>query len=169
MPWPSSALPVQDGDAALAVDADPGVEERAGLRLPGRSARRRRSACLCAAAALRAEPTSAPRRRGRPARTNDEAHHLRSGAARTRGARSCLRRALDRPQDAHVRAAAAQVGLQRRADLGVRRRCGLFSQQRLRPHDHAGDAVAALRGLLFDEGALHRAGLVDACRAPRAS
>ena len=35
---------------------------------------------------------------------------------------------------------------------------GVALEQRLRAHDHAGDAVAALRGLLVDEGVLQRPG-----------
>jgi hypothetical protein len=33
-------------------------------------------------------------------------------------------------------------------------------QQGLRAHHHPGDAIAALRRLLLDEGALYRAGLI---------
>ena len=49
---------------------------------------------------------------------------------------------------------------------GVARRA-IFLQQRLRAHHHAGNAVAALRRLLLDEGALDRR---PACRGvPRPS
>ena len=48
-------------------------------------------------------------------------------------------------------AAAAQIGFECGADLGVARG-GLALQQRLRAHHHARDAVAALRRLLVDEG-----------------
>ena len=37
----------------------------------------------------------------------------------------------------------------------------LLLQQRLRPHHHAGDAVAALRGLFFDKCPLQRTRIVD--------
>ncbi len=54
---------------------------------------------------------------------------------------------------------------------GSRRRSALriALEQRLRAHHHAGNAKAALRGLLLDESALHRAGIARACRALRAS
>ncbi len=60
-------------------------------------------------------------------------------------------------QDAHVGAAAAEVDRHARADLRLAR-VRVALQQRLGAHHHAGDAVAALGGLLVDEGALHRAG-----------
>src|SRR5262249_46226871 len=52
-----------------------------------------------------------------------------------------------------MRAASAQIGFHMRADLclGGRR---LPIKQGLRAHDHTGDAVAALRRLLVDEGLL---------------
>jgi len=52
-----------------------------------------------------------------------------------------------------VRAAAAQVILQCRFDLGDTR-FGILPQKRRRLHDHAVDAIAALYRLFFDEGAL---------------
>ncbi len=57
-------------------------------------------------------------------------------------------------------AAAAQIRLQLGADLLVGR-LGIPLQQRLRPHHHAGDAIAALRRLLFHEGALDRRRRLD--------
>src|SRR5438477_5469640 len=57
-------------------------------------------------------------------------------------------------------AAAAQILLQLGAYLFIGR-LGIFLQQRLRPHHHSGDAIAALRGLLFHEGALDRRRLRD--------
>src|SRR3954454_6819073 len=56
----------------------------------------------------------------------------------------------------HVRAAAAEICVHMLANLSVCRRavCG---QERVRAHDHAGDAIAALGSLLLDEGALQRA------------
>ena len=61
-------------------------------------------------------------------------------------------------------AAAAQIRLQLGADLRIGR-LGVFPQQRLRPHHHAGDAVAALRRLLFHEGALDRRRRLDGAEA----
>src|SRR4051795_10692268 len=45
--------------------------------------------------------------------------------------------------------------LQRGADVRLAR-AGFALEQRLGAHHHAGDAVAALRGLRLDEGLLHR-------------
>ena len=57
-----------------------------------------------------------------------------------------------------MRAAAAEIGLQRGANLRLARG-RLVLEQRLRAHHHAGNAVAALRSLQLDERALHRPGL----------
>ena len=54
-------------------------------------------------------------------------------------------------------AAAAQIEFELGADLRFGR-FGVPLQQGLRPHHHAGDAVAALRRLLVDEGLLQLAG-----------
>lgn len=40
------------------------------------------------------------------------------------------------------------------------RRARIVHQQSLRRHDHAVKAIAALRGLLLDEGVLHRVGMI---------
>src|SRR4051812_35148477 len=55
-------------------------------------------------------------------------------------------------------AAAAQVTRQRLADLGLARKLVLLEQGGRR-HDHAVDAVAALRSLLVDERTLQLRGL----------
>src|SRR3546814_10671908 len=68
--------------------------------------------------------------------------------------------ALDGAHDPEMRSAAAEITLQRLLDVAVAR-IGVFVEQRLRGHDHAVDAVAALRGLLVDEGLLDRVRLVD--------
>src|SRR3546814_21148732 len=68
--------------------------------------------------------------------------------------------ALDGAHDPEMRSAAAEITLQRLLDVAVAR-IGVFVEQRLRGHDHAVDAVAALRGLLVDEGLLARVRLVD--------
>src|SRR6516225_1954628 len=52
-----------------------------------------------------------------------------------------------------MRTAATQMGLETSLDLGIAR-LRLFLQQSMRTHHHAWDAIAALRGLDFDEGAL---------------
>src|ERR1017187_243385 len=54
-----------------------------------------------------------------------------------------------------MRAAAAQMRVERLADLRVGRVRGALEQSN-RPHDHPRNAVAALRGLLVDERLLHR-------------
>ena len=56
-------------------------------------------------------------------------------------------------------ATSAEVVVQRPADLFFRR-LGRLLQERRRRHDHAVDAVAALRGLCVDEGRLHGMRLV---------
>ena len=56
-------------------------------------------------------------------------------------------------------AAAAQIWLHPAADFGISGR-RVAVEQRLRAHYHAGDAIAALRRLLIDEGLLQRARLV---------
>ena len=59
-----------------------------------------------------------------------------------------------------VGTAAAEMTGQRLADIGVGRTRFLI-QQFLGLHDHAVDAIAALRGLLVDEGLLQRMRLLD--------
>jgi hypothetical protein len=63
-----------------------------------------------------------------------------------------------------LRAAAAEIGLHRRSDIGVGRR-RISIQQRLGAHDHPGGAVAALRRLLIDKRLLQRSGSVG-CAEP---
>src|SRR3954453_3898282 len=74
------------------------------------------------------------------------------------------RRALDRAQDAHMRAAAAFEAGERVLDLGIVRLLVLVEQRRRR-HDPAVDAIAALRHLLFDIGLLDRMRLFRRARA----
>ena len=73
--------------------------------------------------------------------------------------RCSCRRAFDRAHDPHVRSAAAEVAVQRRANLRARRLLVARDERRGR-HDHPVDAVAALRGLLVDERLLDRMRLV---------
>ena len=63
-----------------------------------------------------------------------------------------------------MRAAAAQIGLHRCANIRVGR-IVILLQQALRPHDHAGDAVSALRRLFVDECALQRPRVFDRAEA----
>src|SRR6185437_12030612 len=66
--------------------------------------------------------------------------------------------------DFEMRAAAAEIVAQRLADLSFRwSRCA--QQQRLRGHDHAVEAIAALRGLLADERVLHGIGMLARAEA----
>ena len=76
------------------------------------------------------------------------------------------RRPLHRAQDPIVRAAAAEMTVERLADLGIGR-IGVLRQQRRRRHDHPARAVAALERLLGDERGLHRMRLARACRDRR--
>src|ERR1700756_1748991 len=69
-----------------------------------------------------------------------------------------------RAEDFDMRAAAAEIVAQRlqRLLLGGP---WIDREQRLGSHDHAVEAVAALRGLLIDESLLHRIGLVACTEA----
>src|SRR5215469_13768833 len=69
-----------------------------------------------------------------------------------------------RAHDLDMRAAAAEIVAQRFADLSFRwsRRA---QQQRLRGHDHAVEAIAALRGLLVDESLLNGIGMLASAEA----
>ena len=69
------------------------------------------------------------------------------------------RGALDGADDALMGAAAAEMPVERVDDLGARR-LGVAVEQRLGGHDDAGQAVAALAGLLVEEGLLQRMQLV---------
>ena len=66
---------------------------------------------------------------------------------------TALRRAVHGAEYSHVRATATQVWFQLRTDLRIAR-VRVLQQKRMRAHHHAGDAVAALRGLLFHESTL---------------
>src|SRR3954470_14607537 len=72
--------------------------------------------------------------------------------------------AQDRPHDPVVRPAAAEVGGERLPDIGLIR-FRIAIEQRLGAHDHAVDAVAALSGLLGDEGTLQRMRLLERAEA----
>ena len=68
------------------------------------------------------------------------------------------------PQDPPVGAAPAQVSRQGLFDV-IRGRMWCLHEQGARAHDHAARAVAALRGLLGDEGRLQRIRFVRAAEA----
>src|SRR5215470_14005552 len=72
------------------------------------------------------------------------------------------RGSLHRAQNPRVRAAAAEVSGQRLLDLVVRR-SGVGVEQRFGGHDHAVDAIAALKRLFIDESFLQRMKLL--CRS----
>src|SRR5207249_2520984 len=63
--------------------------------------------------------------------------------------------ALDGAQDAGMRAAAADVVVERQGDLPARRRW-VHVEQRLSGDQDAGQAIAALPGLLVEKGLLQR-------------
>ncbi len=73
-------------------------------------------------------------------------------------------RAHDRPDDAGMGAAAAEVVGERLLDLRLGRLL-VVGEERGGLHDHAVDAVAALHRLLLDEGALHRMRLLRRAEA----
>ena len=177
MPCPSSALPVK-------MVARPSA--RCGSRIRGRDWS---SGCPAGRARVRARPgSSASRRRvtARSERTCSRSEKASTSAPvpnRTR--RRVNGKGVALGHQPVLSASAAPAGLhQRRRRAGSRRGCayacrsgrgwapyargsrsseaaGSRLQQRLRPHHHAGDAVAALRRLLGDEGLLHRAGRLD--------
>src|SRR6266576_753201 len=63
--------------------------------------------------------------------------------------------ALDRAHNTSMGAAAAQIVGERVFDVALAR-LPVLGQERRRLHDHAVNAVSALRSLLVDEGFLHR-------------
>src|SRR5439155_1328341 len=74
--------------------------------------------------------------------------------------------ALHGGDDAHVSSAAAKVVGKRLLDVGFARLL-VAGKEGGRFHDHAVDAVAALHGLLVDEGLLHGMQLLDRAARPR--
>ena len=75
-----------------------------------------------------------------------------------------VRRALNGADHPQVRAAAANITVQRLLDVRDGR-MRIFVQQGFRAHDHAVHAVAALRGLLLNERGLQRVRMGDAAQA----
>ena len=97
------------------------------------------------------------------------AEDVETGALRAHGVLPggrAARGALDGAQDAHVRAAAADVLRQRLLHLSARG-VRLAREQPHRAHHEAGDAVAALHRPLLHEGALDRMKLAHARRLRR--
>ena len=174
MPWPSSALPVNTvtcrrrrcGSRRRACGVLPRLPGSVGRALGGGlraqahapvAARSRRSA-------RRSRPDTAPRDGNAAARPVMIASAVRRGG--------CLHQrggAADCAQDAHVRAAAAEIGLHVRGGSRRRSAPGCARSSACARMIMPGDAIAALRRLLVDEGLLQRAGIVRRARAPRAS
>ena len=77
---------------------------------------------------------------------------------------SLSRGALDGAHDAGMGAAAAEIVGERVLDVALAWLL-VLGEERRRLHDHAVDAVAALRGLLVDEGLLHRMRLLRRAEA----
>src|SRR5882672_1559196 len=75
-----------------------------------------------------------------------------------------LRRLEDRADDPVMGPAAAQIAGKSEPDLGLARLL-VAVEQRLGQHDHAGDAVAALRRLLLNESGLQRVRSLDGAEA----
>ena len=165
---PQLGLAGEHRDAAIGIDADPGIQERRVLQAARKARRFRRrrggggSRILREGIAKReADDQRAAAREHAAAIENHGGVHCvllppvdASAVCISRGG------AMHRAQDAHMGAAAAEIRLHLGADLLVGR-LGISPQQRLRPHHHAGDAVAALRRLLFHESALDRRRRLD--------
>src|SRR5262252_7685761 len=79
--------------------------------------------------------------------------HYRVAALAARFARQ--RGARDRPHDAIVHAAAAEMAVERRGDLAAGR-ARIVREQRGRGNQYARKAIAALAGLLVEERLLQR-------------
>ena len=86
-----------------------------------------------------------------------------SGRVRRRRSASTGRRGGPRAGSAYA-CRSGTNWLELGADLRVGR-LGIPLQQGLGPHHHAGDAIAALRRLLLDEGALDRRRRLDRAKA----
>src|SRR4051794_35621747 len=151
-PWPSSALPVKTvilPSAAMRIQAS---SMRFPSRLPGSLAR-------CLASCARASRGVRLKERTRPPITAVKSRRVRRGAFISNPPRR-LSRAHDRADDAVMGAAAAEIGGKRGAHF-VLQRVRVALEQIGRGHDHAVDAIAALRRLLFDEGGLQRMRILD--------
>src|SRR5262245_25593586 len=152
MPWPSSTLPVNTVAVPSALMRSQASRRRLVCRLP----ESRAGSC---AAARRGSSEKATTMAPRPAvKSRRVRNAFMSGPPHLVG------RAQDGGNDPVVGAAAAEIAVEAGADvLFARPRIGV--EQRLGRHDHAVAAVAALGGLLGDEGALQRARLFDCPQA----
>jgi hypothetical protein len=171
----------EDGHLAVGCDLDPRVEQRIRLQTAGQ---RLRGFGDVNGRAFVGDHELRRRTRGRRERKRDEQragddempaafvdvvvgiHHsallIVTGAEAGSGAGSpATERTAARMR---MRAAAAQIRLHVRAQI-LLRRFRIALEQRLRAHDHAGDAVAALRGLVLDERALQRPGMLGGAEA----
>src|SRR4051812_18010514 len=143
-PCPSSALPVKMvtlPSAAIRIQAS---SLRLLLRLPGSLA----GSCASASRGERLKDTT------RPPRAAVKSRRVRWGAfiSNPPNRLACPH---DRTDDAIVSTAAAEIGGERGPHIFLARRRVSFEQIGRR-HDHAVDAITALRRLLFDEGGLQR-------------
>ena len=149
----------EDGDAAIGVDANPAVEQRRLGEVAGQLRRAcgdRRGRSTRAKATTSAPPASSLRRdsavtASAPPRSAPPPPIATAARRTARRMRMCV------PQRQRLGAMCA------RSSASVGRWLAL--EQRLRPHDHAGDAVAALGGLLGLESLAERAGLAVLAQA----
>ena len=155
---PELDLAGEHRDRAVGVDAEPGIEHAVAVEAAGQPRRLLRE--RRAAIEVKASDDAAERRLGEIAAGEGDVH-VRSSPSR-------LAAPHDRADDAVVRAAAAEIARRAPSRTSASLGCGLRVEQRLGAHDHAVDAVAALRRLLVDEGASAAGAASRACRDPRA-
>ena len=161
----------EDRDAAVGIDADPGIEigralqaagqlwrRAGGGRVPARLARRRRPSEKLTTSA---PPPASTRRR---VEMTESVHGVLLWPVDASAVCISWRRDAPRAGSAYACRSGRDSA---RASARISRvgRLGIPLQQRLRPHHHAGDAVAALRRLLLDEGALDRRRRLDGAEA----
>ena len=153
----------EDGDRAVGVDADPGIQIGRLLKAARKRRRRRRCHCRRRSIALRERrpadeklTTSAPPPASTCAARDDGPFiALIRCLPRFGGIHQRLRRDARRAGSAYACRSGTRFGSSSGADFRIGR-LRISLQQRLRAHHHAGDAVAALRRLLLHEGALDR-------------
>ena len=147
----------EDGRRCLGIDRIQASSMRFCVRLPGRGA-----ACCVSASfgSIEKATTIAPMPAANSRRVAIIAFMLRSFRL--------TRRLKYRSDDPPVGAAAAKIAIERGADIGLRRFRSTI-EECLRGHDHAVDAIAALRGLLLNKCALQRMQASRWCRGPRSS
>src|SRR5262249_32248741 len=150
MPWPSSTLPVQTVALPFTLIWIQASSLRLVSRLPGSFA-----GCCASTTCGSSENASS-----RPPAPAVKARREMTGAVIS-GPPHGVGGAQHGADDAVVGAAAAQVGGEALAHLGIGR-MRVAVEQRFCTHQHAVDAVAALGGLLVDEGLLQRMRLLHA-------